>query len=557
MSLSCLDARAVDRVTITKIDATMFPAKTGKTVSVIIPTRNAGPEFVKLLQAIRSQRKVDDVEILVLDSASSDDTVAVAEAHGARVIPVDPATFSHGGTRNLGASLARGAYLVFLVQDAMPINVYWLYRLTAPLEADPELVALCTRQVLPPDADVPFLARTDHHDLTKLIYDFQAGDYTVCAQYSDEWWEQLPDYEKRRLPFFDDVCSCIRADFFQQEPFLALVNAEDIEYGFRLLKMGYKRGFIHSTGVYHFHDRGPVHQLKTQYLGCIALSELLGTPFLPTWQIIAPSFAQLRQMLTRQLDLANFVLDKKIADNSDAWADACEKFCTAPSAMLNPSSTDNVIDCCPELASLRQLLDSIFPDSQETNTLTKEWAAKQEVLPCNNWMQQSYFYPYRRILNQLGHDNPAAFIKTFTGLLGRFLGAQLATFVLWDPATPEANRINAFLEEGICRAEGLCSAHPEEQSVSLATRLTFDRQALLRQAVCEIACKSEILINTTLLLEQLAPTLDKTEHYLDSLLNSDAHADILPLPRTHLEDLTRVMGALSQKFKGFTNNNMD
>ncbi len=50
---------------------------------------------------VRTQRLDREVELLICDSGSSDDTVALARRYGARVIEIPRESFSHGGTRNL------------------------------------------------------------------------------------------------------------------------------------------------------------------------------------------------------------------------------------------------------------------------------------------------------------------------------------------------------------------------------------------------------------------------------------------------------------------------
>ena len=57
---------------------------TGPAVSVLIPTLNAGEGFQDSLQALLAQEGLGTLEILVTDSGSSDDTVAVAERAGLR-----------------------------------------------------------------------------------------------------------------------------------------------------------------------------------------------------------------------------------------------------------------------------------------------------------------------------------------------------------------------------------------------------------------------------------------------------------------------------------------
>ena len=74
--------------------------------SIIIPSCNAGRQFAGLLESLRGQ--TTRCEIIVIDSSSSDDTVAIAGDHGARTIVIDRKDFDHGGTRNLGVRISSG-----------------------------------------------------------------------------------------------------------------------------------------------------------------------------------------------------------------------------------------------------------------------------------------------------------------------------------------------------------------------------------------------------------------------------------------------------------------
>src|ERR1700761_1142525 len=100
------------------------------TVTVAIPTRNAGALFEQTLSAVAQQRvESGSLETLVCDSGSTDDTVAVARTYGASVIEIPPEEFSHGGTRNLLVERAAGGHVAFLTQDSVPANELWLTRL--------------------------------------------------------------------------------------------------------------------------------------------------------------------------------------------------------------------------------------------------------------------------------------------------------------------------------------------------------------------------------------------------------------------------------------------
>ncbi len=105
-------------------------------VSVVIPTLNGGSDLARCLAAIRSQRTGRDVEIVCVDSGSAPGDLETMRRHGAIVHPIEKRHFNHGLTRDLGARLASAPLLVFLNQDAVPVDDDWLERLLEPLIAD-------------------------------------------------------------------------------------------------------------------------------------------------------------------------------------------------------------------------------------------------------------------------------------------------------------------------------------------------------------------------------------------------------------------------------------
>jgi glycosyltransferase involved in cell wall biosynthesis len=77
-------------------------------------TRNAGRYLEEALASIRGGT-FDDVEIVVVDCASEDDSVAIAERHGARVIPQEGTGLFAGWNQGIEAS--RGELIGFLDSD--------------------------------------------------------------------------------------------------------------------------------------------------------------------------------------------------------------------------------------------------------------------------------------------------------------------------------------------------------------------------------------------------------------------------------------------------------
>ena len=101
-------------------------------VSVIIPTWQGAAYLAQTLPAIRAQGYPGAVEVVGIDSESTDQTVELLKQYGAVVQIIPKRTFTHGGSRNLGTRLASGDILVFLSQDALPMDDDWLEKLIAP-----------------------------------------------------------------------------------------------------------------------------------------------------------------------------------------------------------------------------------------------------------------------------------------------------------------------------------------------------------------------------------------------------------------------------------------
>jgi glycosyltransferase involved in cell wall biosynthesis len=228
-------------------------------VSVVIPTRNAGPDFYFTLERISGAKGIGAKEIIIIDSGSTDGTVLMAEKYGARIIHIPPAEFNHGLTRNLGASQASGDYLLFMVQDVIPIGDRWLYEMLRAIENDSTIAAVICRQVPRSDADL-FACQIawNHYRFLGL-----SSDSVTPANLN---MHELPWYEKRRFAGLDDVCGLIKRDIFTALQFKKISYAEDLDLGLRLVEKGYKIAFLHSVGVIHSHNRPASYWFKRSYV---------------------------------------------------------------------------------------------------------------------------------------------------------------------------------------------------------------------------------------------------------------------------------------------------
>ena len=130
------------------------------TLSVVIAARNEAPVIAACIASLRAQdAPPGTLEILVADDASSDATVAVATALGARCLKL--ARSGPALARNIGALAARAPIVAFVDADVVPAPD-WAAQLLAAFAAcdDPKLAAIGGSQQGHPD-DGPFARNVD------------------------------------------------------------------------------------------------------------------------------------------------------------------------------------------------------------------------------------------------------------------------------------------------------------------------------------------------------------------------------------------------------------
>jgi rhamnosyltransferase len=206
-------------------------------ISVVIPVKNGGADLVRCLAAIRGQDVDDEVEIVVIDSGSSDGSPALARRLGASVHEIPPSEFRHGRTRNLGASLGAGDILVFTSQDAYAANSSWLSSLVRPL-ADERVAGVYGRQLPHADATPP----------ERFFHDFLYGSVARVQRLEGE---VEPDF---RQTLFSNANSAMRRAVWQGYRFADdLVMSEDQEWSRRVLRAGYDLVYEPGAAVHHSH----------------------------------------------------------------------------------------------------------------------------------------------------------------------------------------------------------------------------------------------------------------------------------------------------------------
>jgi len=217
-------------------------------VSVLMPLMDAAEALRETLPLLLAQSAAADLEIVGVDSASRDDTVAVLEEFDATAIAIDPAEFDHGLTRNLLAEHARGDVLVFLNGRSRPCDEGWLAPLLEALDVDP-IVAGVSSRVLPyPDAD-PLTRRDGGLD--------PSGSAERSVKRIEDWgsYAAMPVEQRRLLLNFHTVSTAVRADVMRQFPFKSVrAIGEDLLWAREVLEAGMTLVHEARSRVYHSHE---------------------------------------------------------------------------------------------------------------------------------------------------------------------------------------------------------------------------------------------------------------------------------------------------------------
>lgn len=246
------------------------PDMIDRRISIVIPTKNAGIEFKNTLEKIQCQKGVREVEIVIVDSGSKDNTLGMASQYGAKVLCIRPEEFNHGLVRNIGAQSSTGDYIVFLSQDVIPIGETCIHDILKVMEKDKQIAAATVKQVPRSEADLfacwqlwyyhnKLLGISDDRIAFVSIYDLA----------------KLSPTDKRRVSQINNIFSCIRKDIFDRFKFNLLPYAEDLDLGLRLIADGYKIAFFSSIGAIHSHNRNPAYYFKRSFVDVKSLIQLL------------------------------------------------------------------------------------------------------------------------------------------------------------------------------------------------------------------------------------------------------------------------------------------
>lgn len=216
--------------------------------TVVILTYNGEQHLEGILHAVHAQRYGGTFETLVIDSGSTDSTLdIIAKNPWVRLHQIPNSEFGHGKTRNLGAHLAKGRYVVYLTHDATPASDRWLHEITAPFDISERIVAVMGSQV--PRADAFPLLR---YDVKNTFASFGPMHGTTLF-YDDDFIQD--EGVRNAVTFYSDVNSAARRSVLTGEiPYRDVSYAEDQLLGRDVIDAGYIKAYAPRAVVWHSNE---------------------------------------------------------------------------------------------------------------------------------------------------------------------------------------------------------------------------------------------------------------------------------------------------------------
>lgn len=273
-------------------------------VAAVIPTLNGGAGFARVLDALRRQEGVGELELVVIDSASDDGTVDTAKEYGAKVIEIDRDAFGHGKTRDAAVSETRSDVVLMTVQDAVLVGRHAVRNLALELARDATAAAVSARHLPRSDSDLYGAWVVWSHE--RAI----AGE-RARAQVDRE--PSTPEARRARASV-EDTCALVRREAWEQIRFRDVPFAEDLDFGLRAAADGWRILLSDAAAVVHSHCRGADYHMRRNAVDRVWVAPLTGDDsWVPTAAYGLGALATAVSVVSAELEEA---ADPSIGDSS-------------------------------------------------------------------------------------------------------------------------------------------------------------------------------------------------------------------------------------------------
>lgn len=232
-----------------------------QTCSIVIRCYNEEQHIGRLLEGI-IQQTVKDVEVILVDSGSTDATVAIAQSiYPIKLISLKPEEFSFGRALNIGCQAASNDLIVIASAHVYPVYQDWLENLLTPFE----------------NTDIA------------LVYGKQEGN--EVSKYSEQqvfaqWFPERSSWQQLH-PFSNNANAAIRRSLWEKLPYdEELTGLEDLDWAKKAQKLGYQIAYNADAVIVHVHDEPPNRIYNRYRREAIALKNICPEENFYIWDFI-------------------------------------------------------------------------------------------------------------------------------------------------------------------------------------------------------------------------------------------------------------------------------
>jgi glycosyltransferase involved in cell wall biosynthesis len=208
-------------------------------VALVVRCFNEEAHIGRLLTGV-AQQTVRPDRVLVVDSGSTDATLAIAGSFGADVATVSPERFSFGHALNVGVEQVGTDICVFASAHVYPVYDTWIERLVAPFQADSGIALTYGRQLAPPE-----------------------GRFSE-QQLLSHWFPPV-SAPRQAHPFCNNANAAIRRSVWDEIRYdESLTGLEDLDWAKRSLEAGHHLAYVAEAPIVHVHDES-FDQVRNRY----------------------------------------------------------------------------------------------------------------------------------------------------------------------------------------------------------------------------------------------------------------------------------------------------
>jgi rhamnosyltransferase len=230
------------------------------TISVVIRAFNEGKHIGRLLYGI-TQQTLRDVEIILVDSGSTDKTLEIAAQYPVKIVQIQPEEFTFGRSLNRGIAAASGEIVVITSAHCYPVYPDWLEKLSKPFQ----------------------------NKNVALAYGRQIAGETNYYSEHQFFHKYFPEnsVSEQGHPYSHNANAAIRRILWDENPYNELLTGlEDLAWSSWALEEGYTIDYVAEAEVIHQHDETLPQVYKRYKREAIAMKQILPESCFTLWHLL-------------------------------------------------------------------------------------------------------------------------------------------------------------------------------------------------------------------------------------------------------------------------------